>query len=46
MLKCKTENEALTLIDFRNKVELIHDTDLIEKYFHKIPEYLWESALN
>lgn len=36
----------LTLIDFRNKVELIHDTDLREKYFHKIPEHLWELDLN
>lgn len=36
----------LTLIDFRNKVELIHDTDLTENYFHKIPERLWELGLN
>lgn len=37
---------ALTLIDFRNKVGLIHNTDLIENYFHKIPEHLWELDLN
>ena len=36
----------MTLIDFRNKVELIHDTNLIENYFYKIPEHLWEPDLN
>lgn len=45
-LNIKLRMRPLTLIDFRNKVELIHDTDLIQKYFHKIPEHLWELKFN